>query len=57
MKPNTGARQRPPTSRSSAVAYTMELPQFGKLDDRVKAGMFIGYTEGVKACHMLDPTT
>jgi hypothetical protein len=35
----------------------MELPQFGKLDDRVKAGMFIGYTEGVKACHMLDPTT
>jgi hypothetical protein len=36
------------------VAYTKELGQLCKLDDRGKPGVFIGYTEGAKAYCILD---
>jgi len=39
------------------VAYTRELGQLRKLDDRGKAGVFIGYAEGAKAYRVLDPAT
>ena len=32
----------------SCVAYTRELGQLRKLDDRGKAGVFIDYVEGAK---------
>ena len=39
------------------VAYTRELGHLRKLDDRGKAGVFIGYAEGAKAYRVLDPAT
>jgi hypothetical protein len=37
------------------VAYTKDLAQLCKLDDRGKPGVFIGYVEGAKAYQILDP--
>jgi hypothetical protein len=34
-----------------------ELGHIGKLDDRSTSGVFIGYAEGSKAYHILDPGT
>jgi hypothetical protein len=39
------------------VAYTKDLGQLRKLDDRGKPSIFIGYTEGAKAYRILDPMT
>jgi hypothetical protein len=39
------------------VAYTKDLGQLRKLDDRGKPDVFIGYTEGTKAYRILDPVT
>ena len=39
------------------VAYTKDLGQLRKLDDRGKPGVFIGYVEGAKANRILDPVT
>ena len=39
------------------VAYTKDLGQLRKLDDCGKPGVFIGYAEGAKAYHILDPVT
>jgi hypothetical protein len=39
------------------VAYTKDLGQLRKLDDRGKPGVFIGYAEGAKAYRILDPMT
>jgi hypothetical protein len=36
------------------VAYTKDLAQLRKLDDRGKLGVFIGYAEGAKAYRILD---
>jgi hypothetical protein len=35
--------------------FSKELGHIGKLDDRSTPGVFIGYTEGSKAYHILDP--
>ena len=37
--------------------FVKELNNFGKLDDRSCPGIFIGYEEGVKAYHVLDPVS
>jgi hypothetical protein len=37
------------------VAYTKDLGQLRKLDDRGKPSVFIGYMEGAKAYRILDP--
>jgi hypothetical protein len=37
------------------LAFAKELNHVGKLDDRSTPGVFIGYTEGVKAYRILDP--
>jgi hypothetical protein len=39
------------------LAYVKELNAISKLSDRSTPGVFIGYTEGVKAYHILDPVT
>jgi hypothetical protein len=39
------------------LAFIKELNHVGKLDDRSTPGVFIGYAEGAKAYHVLDPTT
>ena len=39
------------------LVYVKELNHVGKLDDRSTSGEFIGYAEGAKAYHVLDPTT
>jgi hypothetical protein len=39
------------------LAFGKELGHIGKLDDRSTPGMFIGYVEGSKAYHILDPRT
>jgi hypothetical protein len=39
------------------LAFTKELAHIGKLDDRSTPGVFIGYAEGSKAYHILDPGT
>ena len=39
------------------LAFVKELNHIGKLDDRSSPGVLIGYTEGAKAYHMLDPVT
>ena len=39
------------------VAYTKELNQLHKLDDRGKPSVFIGYAEVAKAYHILDLVT
>jgi hypothetical protein len=39
------------------LAFTKELGHIGKLDDRSTPGVFIGYAEGSKAYHILDPGT
>jgi hypothetical protein len=36
------------------LAFGKELVHIGKLDDRSTPGVFIGYTEGSKAYHILD---
>jgi hypothetical protein len=39
------------------LAFSKELGHIGKLDDRSTPGVFIGYAEGSKAYHILDPGT
>jgi len=39
------------------ILHVKELNHVGKLDDRSSPGVFIGYAEGVKAYHVLDPAT
>jgi hypothetical protein len=39
------------------LTFAKELNHVGKLDDRSTPGVFIGYTEGVKAYHILDLVT
>ena len=39
------------------LAFAKELNHVSKLDDRSTPGVFISYTEGVKAYHIIDPTT
>ena len=39
------------------LAFAKELNHVIKLDDQSTPGVFIGYAEGVKAYHILDPTT
>jgi hypothetical protein len=39
------------------LAFVKELGHIGKLDDRSTLGVFIGYAEGSKAYHILDPGT
>jgi hypothetical protein len=39
------------------LTFTKELGHIGKLDDRSTPGVFIGYVEGSKAYHILDPGT
>jgi hypothetical protein len=39
------------------LAFTKELDHIGRLDDRSTPGVFIGYAEGSKAYHILDPGT
>jgi transposase InsO family protein len=39
------------------LAFGKELGHIGKLDDRSTPGVFIGYTEGSKAYHILDSGT
>ena len=39
------------------VAYTKDLSQLKKLDDRSCPGIFIGYADGAKAYRVLDPET
>jgi hypothetical protein len=39
------------------LAFGKELGHIGKLDDRSTSGVFIGYAEGSKAYHILDPVT
>jgi hypothetical protein len=41
----------------SCLAFAKELNHVGKLDDQSMPGVFISYTEGVKAYSILDPTT
>ena len=48
-RPGTGARRRSHLKTFGCIAYTKELNQLGKLDDRGKPGVFIGYAEGAKA--------
>jgi hypothetical protein len=40
-----------------SLAFTKELGHIGKLDDRSTPGVSIGYAEGSKAYHILDPGT
>jgi len=39
------------------IAFVKELGHVGKLDDKSVPGVFIGYADGVKAYHILDPVT
>jgi hypothetical protein len=39
------------------LAFGKEFDHIGKLDDRSTPGVFIGYAEGSKAYHILDPGT
>jgi hypothetical protein len=39
------------------LAFGKELGHIGKLDDSSTTGVFIGYVEGSKAYHILDPWT
>ena len=39
------------------LAFVKELNHVGKLNDRSSSGIFIGYVEGAKAYHVLDPVT
>jgi hypothetical protein len=39
------------------LAFCKELGHIGKLNDRSTPGVFIGYAEGSKAYHILDPRT
>jgi hypothetical protein len=39
------------------LAFGKELSHIGKLDDRITPGVFIGYAEGSKAYHILNPET
>jgi hypothetical protein len=41
----------------SCLAFSKEHGHIGKLDDRSTLGVFIGYAEGSKANHILDPGT
>jgi transposase InsO family protein len=41
----------------SCLAFGKELGHISKLDDRSTPGVFIGYAEGSKAYHILDPGT
>jgi hypothetical protein len=51
---------RSPTKALNAgrrMRFGKELGHIGKLDDRSTPGVFIGYAEGSKAYHILDPGT
>jgi hypothetical protein len=39
------------------LAFAKELTQLRKLDDRSRLGVFIGYADGTKEYHILDPVT
>jgi hypothetical protein len=39
------------------LAFVKELGHIGKLDDRSTLRVFIGYAEGSRAYHILDPET
>jgi hypothetical protein len=39
------------------LAFTKELNQVKKLDDRSRPGVFIGYADSAKAYRVLDPET
>jgi hypothetical protein len=39
------------------LTFDKELGHIGKFDDRSTPGVFIGYAEGSKAYHILDPET
>ena len=39
------------------IAYTKDLLQLKKLDNRSCPGIFIGYADGAKAYRVLDPET
>jgi hypothetical protein len=39
------------------MAYTKDLTQLRKLDDRSHPGIFIGYANGTKAYRVFDPAT
>jgi hypothetical protein len=39
------------------LAFTKDLTQLKKLDDRNHPGVIIGYADGAKAYRVLDPTT
>ena len=39
------------------LVFAKELGHISKLDDRSTPGVFIGYAEGSKAYHILDPKT
>jgi len=39
------------------IAYTKDLSQLKKLDDRSYPGIFIGYADGAKAYRVLEPKT
>jgi hypothetical protein len=39
------------------LAFAKELTQLRKLDDRSHPGVFIGYADGTKEYHILDPVT
>jgi hypothetical protein len=39
------------------LAFAKELGLIGKLDDQSTSGVFIGYTEGLKAYRIIDPGT
>jgi hypothetical protein len=41
----------------SCLAFAKELGHIGKLNDRSTPGVFIGYVEGSKGYHILDPGT
>ena len=39
------------------VAYTKDLSQLKKLDDRSIPGIFVGYADGAEAYRIFDPAT
>jgi hypothetical protein len=39
------------------LTFIKELNHVSKLDDQSTSGVFIGYAEGIKAYHILNPST
>jgi hypothetical protein len=52
-----GACQRSLNYGSSAASFGKELGHIVKLNDKSTPGVFIGYTEGLKAYRVFDPGT